>query len=699
MDPNLKNFAVFINSSSSVNKTTEKSDVQIPFVSQLAPSDQTKALMVVLSQFRFTNSMYNIDESKNTLRIACEFAPGRGYTSNQYTRLWETWTVKVPPGTYNTEQLTTYLSSKGAIYPETRTGPLEKYVNKVGYESVAQRFEYAAVEDDYGGSGNPAHAPVTTFSNCYVGFGANPIDPTDPIYTPGATTVDNGTKTIFQSPDLSHLIQYGTDITTPCVNRLADGATPTNGSLDFSFVYKSIYLLFDNETEGMLKLLGFYNIERIPAPLVENYHDNTGASVVMRGYGIGLTARTVYLPFPQYTNGVPNAVQVYNADTMRFASENTTYYTVRALTGMTQESTEIPDFPTPIPFSGYFPGSQTPATTVEMFVLYSLNAEGDGVLELDPGLFVSGSGISVPSPFISDFLERDFVAYTGPQSDPGYPALTATQIAISAADWASGNGYGLTIGSPITQIAPYVAGVTMIGYKIIDIDTTTDPEYTILTLNLTIPAAIQSSVLALEFKTNSYTLSVAQVVTNTVGTYTNWVATLLSINDRAGRLVPNLLTNLEGVGEIHIHIPQLRTQYLSSSNFQPLAPSDVIAVVPVDVPFGSAQSYQPPVTLVAYLTNTNIVNLGIQLTNAAGTLLDFNGMDWSMVLKCEEVDIISMAEQNTSGTLNTVFQAQLAQMESTAPSQVRMTRHRNKRLLPYQFFDSNEIHSKKQNSV
>jgi hypothetical protein len=130
-----------------------------------------------------------------------------------------------------------------------------------------------------------------------------------------------------------------------------------------------------------------------------------------------------------------------------------------------------------------------------------------------------------------------------------------------------------------------------------------------------------------------------------------------------------------------------------------LAPSDVICVVPNDAPFGSAQSYQPPVTLVAYLTNTNIVTLDIQLTNAAGVELDFNGIDWSMVLKCEEVEILSDVEQNTNGTLNTVYQDQLAAMEGTAQSQIRMQRHKNKRMLPYQFFDNNELHRKKGNAM
>lgn len=692
MDPNLKNFAVFINSASSVNKSTEKSNVQIPFTGNLAATDPTKALSVVLSQFRFTNSIYNIDATKNTLKIACEFAPGRGYKSNQYKRLWETWTVKIPPGTYNTEQLVTYLSLPGSIFPEDNTGPVDQYINKVGYESISQRFEYAAVPAAITTSGpaNPSFAAVNTFANCFVGFGAIPADPTDQTITPGVVTADNGTRTIFRSPDLSHLIQYGTDITTPCTNILGDNQLPTNSSLDFSFVYKSIYILFDRDTEGLLKILGYYNIDRIPAPTISNYRNNNGLLVPMQGYGIGLTAETVYRPFPQYTDGVLNATQTYNATTMRVASENTTFYRVTPLVGQLEGITEAPDFPIPTGFEGYFYSEgPLPINSVVMYVLYQANTSGTQYVFLDPGMFISGTGVSVPNPYIVNFIETKSIAGST-SSLAGNEAI----IFINSGVFVAANGYGLTIGSPITldsDTNPFNLGTSMFLYYVIGI-TLVGANYEI-TLDHDLPVALQVNANRF-FMTSIYTLNSPQVVTNLIGTYTNWVATLLSLNDRTGRLVPNLLTNLEGVGEIHIHCAQLRTQYFSSVNFQSLAPSDVICVVPVDAAFGSAQTYQPPVVLQAYLTTTNIVTLDIQLTNAAGTLLDFNGIDWSIVLKCEEVEILSDVEQNTNGTLNTVYQDQLAAMESTGQSQIRMQRHKSKRMLPYQFFENNETHRK-----
>lgn len=576
MDPNLKNFAVFINSASSVNKTTEKSSVQIPFTGNLAPSDPTKALSVMISQFRFTNSIYNIDESKNTLRIVCEFAPGRGYDSSQYKRLWETWTVKIPPGTYNTEQLCTYLSLPGSVYPEFNTGQINQYINKVGYESISQKFEYATVPANIDGSGNPEVVGTSTYISCFAGFGAIPADPNDPTQTPGVVTADNGTRTVFQSPDLSHLIQYGTDITTPCVNRLGDNDQPDNASLDFSFVYKGIYLLFDPETAPLLKILGYYNIDRIPVPVISGYHDNSGIAVMAQGYGIKLEARCVYEPFPKYTDGIIDPGQTYNAATMRVASQNTTYYLVSALTGKDQGLVEVPNFPVPVGFSGYLYGTSIPATTVVMYVAYQANSSNNDYVILEPGMFISGTGINVPNPFIVDFVEtKGIEAYTS--TTVGEEA----KLFIPQATFDNANGFGLTVGSPMTldsDSSPFDPLSSLFNYYVVNI-AFVSPNYEV-TLDHNLPVTLLDNALH-DFMTSVYTLNSPQNVSNLVGTYTNWVSTLLSINDRTGRLVPNLLTNLEGVGEIHIHCAQLRTQYFSSQNLQALAPSDVICVVPV----------------------------------------------------------------------------------------------------------------------
>jgi hypothetical protein len=168
-------------------------------------------------------------------------------------------------------------------------------------------------------------------------------------------------------------------------------------------------------------------------------------------------------------------------------------------------------------------------------------------------------------------------------------------------------------------------------------------------------------------------------------TYVPMLATNIGLNDLSSVLIPKNLTNLEGLDEIHIHCAQLRTKHLSSTSFQALAPGDVIAVVPVDVPFGSKGTWQPPVPLDSFVANTNIVALDFRLTDSSNRLLDFNGLDWSMVFKCEEVDV--MQPNQMAGTINTPFQDQLATMEGTSHAQTRAGRKRAANIAPNEFFE------------
>ena len=171
------------------------------------------------------------------------------------------------------------------------------------------------------------------------------------------------------------------------------------------------------------------------------------------------------------------------------------------------------------------------------------------------------------------------------------------------------------------------------------------------------------------------------------------IATVKVLSNVSATLKPNLLSNLEGLDEIHVHCAQLRTQFMSSVNLQPLSPSDVIAVIPVDTVFGTKQSYQPPVTLQSLLMNTNIVALEFQLTDSLGRLLDFNGVDWSMVLKCEEIDVSTPTQLSEQGTINTPFQDQLAALEGTAHAEIRSRRKRGNLDSGLQFYESNKLHN------
>jgi hypothetical protein len=177
--------------------------------------DQTKVLQVALSQFKFTNSLYNINERNSTLKIAVEFGAGRGYLTTRDDRKWETWTIRLPSGTYNIDQMVDVLSQPGNLYPEAIGSDV--YLNRVGYESVSQLFQYAAVAATAAPNPvNPAFPAANTFQNCFVGFGAIPADPTDNVITKGVVTVDNNSRVVFCSADLGHLIQVRASAPTTC---------------------------------------------------------------------------------------------------------------------------------------------------------------------------------------------------------------------------------------------------------------------------------------------------------------------------------------------------------------------------------------------------------------------------------------------------------------------------------------------------
>jgi hypothetical protein len=131
-------------------------------------------------------------------------------------------------------------------------------------------------------------------------------------------------------------------------------------------------------------------------------------------------------------------------------------------------------------------------------------------------------------------------------------------------------------------------------------------------------------------------------------------------NTTQKNVIPYCISDLTGLDDVYIHCPQLRTQYFSGQQKSPLAPNDVIAVIPVTATFGEKMAFIPNFPLSAYLINTNITQLQFVLTNSNNQLLDFNGVDWAMTIFCEEVldESRLQAENNTGGTFNTPFQIQ-----------------------------------------
>jgi hypothetical protein len=120
-------------------------------------------------------------------------------------------------------------------------------------------------------------------------------------------------------------------------------------------------------------------------------------------------------------------------------------------------------------------------------------------------------------------------------------------------------------------------------------------------------------------------------------------------------LLPTLMTDLSGLDEVYVHCAQMRTSFLSSINRQPLTPSDVIAVIPINVSFGSKMSWVPNFQITATLLNTNITHLDFTLTNSNNELLDFNGINWSMTLYCQEEEDESRYQQEGGGSMATPF--------------------------------------------
>lgn len=681
MDPDLRNFAVFVNSSASTYKSTAKSIVQIPINGNLASHDPHKLLRVALSQMKFTNSVYNITEKNNTLQICAEFSAGRGYSATDYRRLWQTWTMKIPVGYYNTVNMATILSEKGIIYPEDYVGA-NAYANRVGYESVQQKFEYAASPPTAYG---PGRAAENTFLNVFVGFGAMPADPTDPIQTDGAVSIEINSKVALQSPDLSHLVQLGTDIITPCANILGPNDVKSSGSLDYSMVFRGIHLLLNSETEAFLSTLGFYDSDSLEYKLIPGYHDNQGVAQEMQGFSLYLSPRTVKIQYPDPSQ----PTLVFDSNTMAYAPDNAVYYvftTDSDKNATLPVSFLIPPQSVQAAVYGITIGSTSPVLLIKDFLV------PDGAIQkyYEPlqGDFLAGIGISIPSPY--------FVATVNSGSIPVVvPSGTGNIIRILKVDWNANNDYGIEVGYTIRPILYNQPGnaSNCIGRHIVNIDLT-DPTYVDLTLDSNITRS--GGVASQDWEWNTYTLSSAQTIQYDPTTidFSLMIISPTVISSAAALLRPALLANLEGLDEVHVHCPQLRTQHFSSTSREPLAPSDVIAVIPVDATFGSKMTYQPPVTLESYLNNTNIVNLEFRLTDSNNNLLNFNGVDWSLVLKCDEVEVATDTQLNTSGFLNTPFQDQLNVLEGTALQQLRA--HKGK--LPYEFYESNKKHKSNPNN-
>ena len=640
-----KSYGIFLNSNQSSYLSTEKSYVNIPFNGNLSDHNPNKTLQISLTSMLFTNTIYNITTENNQMNILIYYNEGRGRP-----RTLQEKKVEIPPGFYNITQLSDYLSKSGIM----------------GDEIIQFLFRYGTIE---------------TYCNLFTGFGAVPADPNDPILTKAAPTNDSNTKIVFQSSDLGHMIQFGTDIATEPDNWGQYVYNDPN-SVQHSYLYQGIFVecpTGNSILPQLLKMLGYFNINSAPAPFIDIEvpdPDNPGAFLPRRqGYGL-------YFDMKESNNGGP-------------PYDNTVYFTPKDYTKLNLNPTNLPKN-----FHGVVYQSGVVLTCAFETNVVATAAYGVNVIELDNGSFINGTGISIPAPYVVNYQDCRFYAQFTAASN--IMTVTSTVSGVLQVGMSIGVDYSTTTKTFTSNEAfnlsdtyfDYRTGTTLgpglennhcfyitaIGsapdtYELnqdFPVDLTIDPVP--YTGNTWYPACLLGTV---------YVLTSTQ--TAMIGGITEaMLSSPVSVTDVAGRITPNNVTNLAGVDEIHIHCPQLRTQNFSSTQFYPLAPSDVIAVVPVEVEFGFKQAYQPPNPLTCYLINTNITNLQISLTNARNQPLNFNGVDWSMTFFCSEVDTMSYDQLLQQGTLNTPFQDQLATMEGTAHGEERKKRQVNRVITFYE---------------
>lgn len=147
---------------------------------------------------------------------------------------------------------------------------------------------------------------------------------------------------------------------------------------------------------------------------------------------------------------------------------------------------------------------------------------------------------------------------------------------------------------------------------------------------------------------------------------------------RITKLVPANITDLSGLDEMYVRCPQMRTQFQASFSKSKLAPSDVVAVIPLNVSFGAKMSWAPEFQLTSTLINTNISQLDFTLTNSVGELLDFQGSNWSITFFCAEEEDSSRLQFENQGTLATPLQLQNSFTSGTSYMQERAQRKRMK---------------------
>lgn len=235
VNTDLNRFAVFINSKTALYPSYEKNDVVIPFAANLADTDPLKVMKVAIVDVLFSNVFYNIRPRADTLKYLDIWTSGRGDD-----KTYSITTVKFENGFYDYDSFTAACNDQMGTYSNIT----------------------------FTVSGSPVVQPV------YFGFGSayDAITTNDAVPASAYTTTQ--AKVFFQTPSLGDMYQpfkcNGTTVTTP-------GAQ--------SYVYGGKYLIADEETYGLLHLLGFWSSDVADAPTIDGSP--------YKGYGQKIYSRQV----------------------------------------------------------------------------------------------------------------------------------------------------------------------------------------------------------------------------------------------------------------------------------------------------------------------------------------------------------------------------------------------------------------------
>lgn len=570
-----KRSAIFVNSRSSIYSSTEKSKVTIPLAVPLKNNKTDNKLTTVeLSSMLFMNSVNNIRPGVNTLKIMNTFDAGRGYQATFYALD----KITIPSQNYDLPTFVTFLEYYvGKALNVNFTTGMNTYTDTVFY-----------------GFGTTASADI--------------LDPT----TSGVIYSSTKIKAIFQSPDLYDLMQMNTDNIT------------TYTGLGNSQLYSGIYLVYDEETSGLMDLLGFDSNYVLPIP----NSSNVGFGVVFKNRTLlpttGLASKSNVTQFG-YVNSLgvtvwPNDKAVITQGLITSVTTNFTPQQVDSIGSLV------------VPAAGdllIYPGTSytfTTAPTISTPVInLALQLTGTYTLGATSFTNITWTGVAPDIGCVITALS-------------GYPVFQAGTY-ITAFSGTSGANT-MTISKGLT-----VAGTNInFGYT----------RY---------PIAGGASITALPLQNFYYVaISTAEDTAN------------------AGTLEPKTISDFSGLDEIYVHCPQLKTQSLVSLNKSVYYSADVIAVIPIAVEYGIKQQYDPNMTLLNLLTSQNTDRLDFILTNSNNELLDFNGVDWSMSLVVQEIDDPAASGNfDTTGTFPVPLQTQQNNLQSLSQSVETQNRNKLKR--------------------